>query len=246
MSKVSIVTISQHTRFPVLQLCLQHILKQTVQPMEWVIVDGSKSEADAVLHGQHIATLQAPFPIQYIAYQGDTKLGGLRNRGNVACKGDITVCMDDDDYYPPNRIQHVLEQFKRYPNYNIAGCSNVLLYDYGLHRLYQCVGFHANHGTNNTFAWRASYIKNHKHDPTKSNAEEASFCNEFTEKIIPLDPKSTVIVSSHTANTFDKRSLIQNNPRFTLIPHPAVFAIIPEDVYKQYDEYFEQRSKEKK
>ena len=243
MTKVSIVTISQHTRFTVLELCLQHILAQTVQPFEWVIVDGSKTEEDAKIHGTNIATLVAPFTIHYIPYLDETKLGGLRNRGNVACKGDIIVCMDDDDYYPTNRIQHVLEQFKRYPTYQIAGCSNVLLYDYSLHRLYQCIGFHANHGTNNTFAWRANYIKNHTHDPSKSNAEEASFTNEFTEKIIPLDPKSTVIVSSHTANTFDKRSLIQNNPRFKLIPHPAVFAIMPEHIYKQYDEYFRNKTK---
>jgi glycosyltransferase involved in cell wall biosynthesis len=243
--KISIVTISQHTRFPVLQLLVKHILAQTIQPNEWVIVEGSKSKEDAELHGANIATLSTPFPIVYIPYQGDTKLGELRNRGNVACTGDITVCMDDDDYYPPNRIQHVVEQFKKYPQAEIAGCSNVLLYEYSLHKFYQCVGFHANHGTNNTFAWRSSFIKKHRHDPTKSNAEEASFTNEFTEKMIPLDPKSTVIVSSHTANTFDKRNLIQNNPRFKLLPHSAIYGIIPEEVYKQYDEFFASRNKEK-
>jgi glycosyltransferase involved in cell wall biosynthesis len=241
--KVSIVTISQHRRFPVLQMLVKHILAQTVQPNEWVIVEGSKNAEDAALHAANIATLSLPFPIHYLPFQEGLKLGGLRNRGNQACTCDITVCMDDDDYYPPNRIEHVLDRFRKYPQMNIAGCSNVLVYDYSLKRLYQCTGFHANHGTNNTLAWRTSYVKTHQHDPSKSNAEEESFCSGFKEKMITLDPSSTVIVSSHTINTFDKQDLLQNNPRFKLIPHSALFGIMPEEVHKEYVAFFESMKK---
>lgn len=236
--KVSIVTISQYRRFPVLKLLVKHLLAQTVQPTEWVIVEGSKNPFDAVIHAADIATLETPFPIRYLPYQDGLKLGGLRNRGNQACTGDITICMDDDDYYPPNRIQHVLDQFRKHPQHNIAGCSNVLVYDYSLKRLYQCTGFHANHATNNTMAWRTSYVKDHQHDPEKSNAEEESFCNGFSEKMVTLDPSSTVIVSSHTINTFDKQDLLQNNPRFKLLPHTALYSVMPEEIHKKYVECF--------
>ena len=239
--KVSVITISQHGRFPLLQLLLQHIQKQTVQTDEWVIVEGSKTPEDAALHKENIATLVATFPIRYLPYDGPVKLGGLRNRGNKACKGDIIICMDDDDYYPIDRIHHVLEQFRKYPNINIAGCSNVLLYDYSSKKLYQCVGFHGNHSTNNAMAWRSSYLTYHQHDDSKSNAEEASFTNSFSEKMIPLHPLKTVIVSSHTINTFDKRSLIESNPRFMLLPHSALYTIMPEAVHKIYSDFFEMK-----
>ena len=34
----------------------------------------------------------------YVKREKQVKLGELRNIGNNKCKGDITVCMDDDDF----------------------------------------------------------------------------------------------------------------------------------------------------
>ena len=238
---VSVVTISQRGRFPVLKILVKILLSQTIKPNEWVIVEGSKNEEDAKLHAEDIATIKVPFTLRYLPYEAGLKLGGLRNRGNEACKSDIIVCMDDDDFYPSDRIEHVVEQFRRNPSINIAGCSNVLLYDYSSKTMYQCIGFHGNHSTNNAMAWRSIYLKTHKHDPEKSNAEEASFTNQFVENMIPLEPTKTVIVSSHTNNTFDKRNLIQFNPRFKVIAHSALYAMMPEAFYQEYLEFFEKQ-----
>jgi glycosyltransferase involved in cell wall biosynthesis len=236
--KISVVTISQRGRFPTLQILVKHLLSQTIKPHEWVIVEGSKTEEDAALHAADIATIHVPFTVNYVPYKPGLKLGALRNRGNQACTGDITICMDDDDFYPTDRIQHVMEQFKKHPTLNIAGCTNVLLYDYTNKVFYQCIGFHPNHATNNTMAWRTKYIKTHRHDDEKSNAEEASFTNQFSEPMIPLTPTKTVIVSSHTSNTFDKRNLVKCNPRFIMIPHSAIHKLIPDDIYNEYSSFF--------
>jgi glycosyltransferase involved in cell wall biosynthesis len=40
-------------------------------------------------------------------------LGDNRNRGNQVVTGDIIVCMDDDDYYPPTRISHAVEELNK-------------------------------------------------------------------------------------------------------------------------------------
>ena len=61
------------------------------------------------------------------------KLSELRNKGNKVCKGDITVCMDDDDYYPNDRVSHAVEKLSS-SKAKIAGCSGVLIYDYFLEK----------------------------------------------------------------------------------------------------------------
>ena len=37
-------------------------------------------------------------------------LGAKRNFMHDKCKGSIIVYMDDDDYYPPDRISHAVEK----------------------------------------------------------------------------------------------------------------------------------------
>lgn len=240
--KISVVTVSQNGRFPMLKLLVGHLLNQTTKPTEWVIVEGSRTKEDADAHAANIATIKVPFSLVYLPYVPGLKLGGLRNRGNKACTGDITVCMDDDDFYPNDRIQHVVEQFRKYPKMNIAGCSNVLMYMFQSKEFYQFVGFHANHSTNNGMAWRKAYLFDHKHDDNASNAEEASFTNNFSEPMIPLTPTKTVIISGHYNNTFDKRKIVECNSRYTLLPHSAIFHIIPEPIYKEYYDFFNSKA----
>ena len=86
--------------------------------IEWVIVEGSQSRKDAEESCRNlsgfIAEIQpnSHFNIVYIEYSGH-KLGGLRNLGNENCNGDIIVCMDDDDYYPPTRVEEVVTKLHR-------------------------------------------------------------------------------------------------------------------------------------
>ena len=50
--------------------------------------------------------------IIYIEYSGKA-LSDLRNIGNNKCSGDIIVCMDDDDYYPVERVSHAVDALKK-------------------------------------------------------------------------------------------------------------------------------------
>ena len=81
--------------------------------IEWVIIEGSKNENDKILNQKEIEALKVnsglSFPIVYIDNTFGKKLGELRNIGNKTCKGDITVCMDDDDYYPSSRVNHAVK-----------------------------------------------------------------------------------------------------------------------------------------
>ena len=140
---VSIVTITQFKRFPCLLILRDLIKDQTYDNIiQWVLVEGSKNESDAKLNSENISKLkedlQLELELTYIPWQKGIKLGELRNRGNKACTGDITVVMDDDDYYFPERVEHAVDKLT-HSNCNIAGVSAVMIYDYFLEKLYKFI-----------------------------------------------------------------------------------------------------------
>lgn len=238
---VSIVTITQITRFDCLLILKEIIEEQTYKNiLEWVIVEGSKTEEDAKLNKHNIEQLQekTKIKIKYVEYDGNTILGYLRNKSNDACSGDYIVCMDDDDYYFKERIEHAVNMLKTSKNL-IAGCSGCMFYDYILDKQFKSKTLNENHSTNNCFAYKKEYLKNHRYDNTKTFAEEASFTNTFTEPMCQLNYKKTIIVSSHSLNTFNKRKILLDG----MLGRGAIDEIapsIPNKYYKLYKNLFRQ------
>ena len=211
---VSIITVTQIKRKDTIRILADLIKCQTYKNIiQWVIVEGSNNKDDALTNGEYIKELiednkDVSFAIDYIPYEitKDMKLGNLRNTGNKSCTGDITVCMDDDDYYPPTRVEHVVKKFSE-SKYLLAGCSDKYLYDYCLKRLYKFKPYGPFHSTNDCMAWKKEYLLNNSHDPNVNCAEEYSFTQKFSQPMIQLDPEHTIISSSHTQNTFNKKEI---------------------------------------
>ena len=228
-STVSIVTITQLKRFACLEILKDIIKAQTYeQIIEWVIVEGSKTAEDAALNATNIQRLKESSDLKlqiiYLEKKPGEKLGALRNKGNRACSGDITVVMDDDDYYPENRVSHAVEKLEG-SNKLIAGCSAMYIYDYVLEKLCKFNGFGENHSINSCFAWKKKYLEKHSHDDSREAGEEPSFTSDFKEPMIQLDADKTVVQSSHSQNTFNKRELITGsvtkiNPSIVEITKP--------------------------
>ena len=209
---VSIVTITQLKRFPCIQILKDMIKSQTYQNIiEWVIVEGSPLELEWDENSSNIQKLkddpEFKIPIIYLEKKAGEKLGALRNKGNKACSGEITVVMDDDDYYPVERVEHAVETLVGTPLL-IAGCSDMLIYDYTLEKLCKFKKFGEYHSVNSCFAWKKAYLEKYSHDETKDTGEEPSFTNNFKEPLIQLDANKTIVQSSHMTNTYNKRELI--------------------------------------
>jgi glycosyltransferase involved in cell wall biosynthesis len=209
---VSVLTITQHVRFDCIKILYQMIQKQTYQNItEWVLVEGSQKKTDAIENKKNIQLFineiksKVNFKINYIEYSGK-KLGGLRNLGNNTCVGDIIVCMDDDDYYPPERVEEAVNKLSN-SKCLIGGVSDVYLYDFFMDKLYKFKGFMDFHSTNNCMAYKKEYLLNHQHNPEIEVGEERSFTLEFTTPLVKLDSRKTIIAISHNFNTFNKREL---------------------------------------
>jgi len=209
---VSIVTITQLKRFPCIEVLKDMIKAQTYKNIiEWVIVEGSPLELEWDENASNIQKLKddPEFKIQivYLEKKAGEKLGALRNKGNKACSGEITVVMDDDDYYPAERVQHAVDTLVGSPLL-IAGCSDMFIYDYTLEKLCKFKKFGEYHSVNSCFAWKKAYLEKHSHDETKDTGEEPSFTNNFKEPLVQLDSSKTIVQSSHLTNTYNKRELI--------------------------------------
>ena len=215
MTSVSLLTITQFKRQASLLLLRDLILDQDYPHLlEWILVEGSPTSEEAKANEIFCRALEAEgLPIRYIPGSGDP-IGLLRNRANEAALGDVRVVLDDDDYYPPERVRHAVESLASSKK-QIAGCSPMLLFDYSSDRLFQFKSFGKNHSVASCMAWTSAYKG--VCDPTARFAEESSFTDGFREPMVQLDPEKTIVQSSHSQNTFSKKGLIATGLGKTLV-----------------------------
>jgi hypothetical protein len=131
--------------------------------------------------------------------------------------------MDDDDYYPPERIAHAVERLEQNKSALCAGSSEIYIYFKHIQKMIQCGPYGPNHATAGTFAFRRELLKITKYDEHAAIAEERAFLKEYTIPFVQLDPLKTILVFSHEHNTFDKRKMLDN-------PHPDYLKESPKTV----------------
>ena len=175
--------------------------------MEWIIIDDGTDK---------IEDLVASHPnVKYFKSSEKMTLGKKRNLMHANSCGDIIVYMDDDDYYPPERVSHAVESLMANPNILCAGSSEIYIYFKHLGSLMQFGPYGPNHATAGTFAFRRELLMHTKYNDDACLAEERFFLKDYTIPMLQLDPTKVILVFSHDHNTFDKRKLLVNaNPTF--------------------------------
>jgi glycosyltransferase involved in cell wall biosynthesis len=172
--------------------------------MEWIIIDdGTDKIGDLVTHIPQV---------KYYAYNQKMFLGKKRNLMHDKSKGDIIVYMDDDDYYPPDRVSHAVERLMKTPSALCAGSSEIYIYFKHIQKLYQFGPYRDNHSTAGTFAFKRELLKITRYEDNAALAEEKHFLKNYTIPFVQLDPMKSILVFSHEHNTFDKRRLLEDNP----------------------------------
>jgi glycosyltransferase involved in cell wall biosynthesis len=178
--------------------------------MEWIIIDDGSDKIEDLIKSYNIPQ------IKYIKLPSKISLGQKRNMMHNHATGSIIVYMDDDDYYPPERVSHAVETLQANPKAMIAGSSEMYVYFKHINKMYQSGPFNQNHATAATFAFRVELLKDTKYEDHAALAEEKVFLKNYTVPMAQLDPLKTILVFSHNQNTFDKRSLLEmgQNPTF--------------------------------
>jgi len=185
--------------------------------IEWIIVDDGTDKIKDLIETSNIPN------IRYFEIEKKMSLGEKRNYMHKHVKGDIIVYMDDDDYYPPDRISHAVERLESNKTALCAGSSEIYIYFKHIQKMIQCGPYGPNHATAGTFAFRKELLKITRYEDHAAVAEERAFLKDYTIPFVQLDPMKSILVFSHEHNTFDKRKMLDN-------PHPDYFKESPKTV----------------
>lgn len=236
---VSVCTPTYNRRpfIPIAIQCFQH---QTYPQdrMEWIIVDdGTDSVEDLVSHIPNV---------KYYRIDEKMTLGQKRNFMNRKTIGDILVYMDDDDYYPPERVAHAVASLSK-TKALCAGSSAMFIYFNHIQKMYQFGPYGPNHATAATFAFKRELLTRTRFDENSSVAEEKTFLKEYTIPFVQLDPMKTIVVFSHSQNSFDKKELLKSLPNPTIhethitpadiVKEPAIYKFFMDDLEDVLAEY---------
>jgi len=218
-------TFNRRPFIPSLIKCFQ---SQTypMDKIEWIIVDdGTDKIEDLVAHIPQV---------KYFKYDERMYLGRKRNAMHDKCNGEIIVYMDDDDYYPPERISHAVETLMKNPQAMCAGSSEMNIYFKHIQTMYQFGPYNKTHATAATFAFRRELLKEARYDDATAVAEEKAFLKNYTVPFVQLDTTKTILVFSHVHNSFDKKVLLETPNSFINISARTVDDFIQDPELKKF------------
>ena len=174
--------------------------------IEWIIVDDGFDPIEDLVK-------DIPF-VKYIKVDNKMPLGKKRNYMHEMCSfkndNDIIVYIDDDDYYPTNRVSHAVNKLTNCSAL-CAGSSEIYIWFNTLNKMYRFGPYGPNHSTAGTFAFKRLLLKDTHYEDHAVLAEEKYFLKDYTVPFVQLDPLKTILVFSHEQNTFDKRKLIDTS-----------------------------------
>jgi hypothetical protein len=112
--------------------------------------------------------------------------------------------------------------------------------------MYQFGPYGEKHSTAATFAFRRELLKQTQYDNDACLAEEKQFLKNYTIPLVQLDPMKSILVFSHTHNSFDKKMLLENKEkdRFIKLSDKKVDDFVKDPSIKHFimvtiDEYLE-------
>ena len=205
LPKVSICTPTFNRR-PFIPMMIECFNNQTYpkDKIEWIIVDDGTDKIEDLV-------LDIP-QVKYFYYPEKLTLGKKRNIMHEKTTCEIIIYMDDDDYYPPERISHAVETLQNNPQALCAGSSEMYIYFKHIQKMYQFGPYKENHSTAATFAFRRELLKQTSYDDNACLAEETHFLKNYTIPFVQLNPLKSILVFSHNHNSFDKKILLDGPP----------------------------------
>jgi glycosyltransferase involved in cell wall biosynthesis len=210
---VSIITPTYQRRAFFPALVYMYVYQQyPLDKIEFIMYDDSKNNSEVYLRGLFDKYCRAmgkdPSLINF-RYEHSTErvpLGKKRNWLNDNSRGEIIICFDDDDYYPPNKVKRtVCRMNASSPPALISGSSEMLIYFSDDETIRKVGPYGTTHCTNGTMAYRREYLLTHRYGDDKEQSEEKDFMNGYDTPVLQLDPRVTILCIAHGRNTVNKR-----------------------------------------
>lgn len=208
--------------------------------IEWIIVDDGTDKVEDILLDEKTRSMLGEITIRYFYVDKKMDLGKKRNMMHEKCcfKGDedIIVYMDDDDYYPSERVSHSVKKLTQDKKALCGGSSELFLWFNVLNKMYKFGPYGPNHATAGTFAFKRKLLKDTSYENDAVLAEEKHFLKNYTIPFVQFDPFKTILVVSHEQNTFDKKKLLSSKNKFVKESSIDVKQFIPDKEQKIFYE----------
>ena len=180
---------------------------QTMKPDHWIVLDNTPGEGG--WKPSELVTLHA--------HTEPLTIAQMRNKClelALETKCGFIVFWDDDDYYPPTRIQTGVEALQANPTADIAGSSFMHVMLTELNVLMSVGPYQDKHATAATWTLRRRYALNNTFDVTRTFGEEHSFTHGWNANLIQVDADKTIVVMGHKGNTVSKTQLFWDPDKF--------------------------------
>jgi glycosyltransferase involved in cell wall biosynthesis len=194
-------TFNRRPFIPFIKKCIE-LQTYPKSRIEWIIIDDG---TDPI--GNLVADIEY---VKYFYYPEKMLLGKKRNLMHKKCSGDIIVYMDDDDYYPKDRVSHAVETLLQNPGFLVAGSSEMHIYFDSRNTVYQCGPYKDYHATAATFAFKKELLLETSYNEDNALAEERHFLKNYTIPLKQLDTQKSIMVFSHKHNSLNKEKLLEN------------------------------------
>lgn len=186
--------------------------------IEWIIIDDGTDKIEDIFQDEKTKSMLQDITVRYFYVGEKMDLGAKRNLMHEKCTfrndEDIIVYMDDDDYYPPERVSHSVKKLTQDKKALCGGSSELFLWFNVLNKMYKFGPYGPNHATAGTFAFKRKLLKDTSYENVAVLAEEKHFLKNYTIPFVQFDPFKTILVVSHEQNTFDKKKLLSHQNKF--------------------------------
>lgn len=128
LPSVSIIT-PTHNRFYLFHLAIRNFCKTDYpkDKIEWIIVDDStqnREEMTQLIEENNNGKNGTIKHIKLYDLKKKKTIGDKRNIAVENCSNDIIICMDDDDYYPPQSVKVRVASLEHL-NCGVVGCASL-------------------------------------------------------------------------------------------------------------------------
>ncbi|WDB91995.1 glycosyltransferase [Escherichia albertii] len=169
---------------------------------ELVILDDSPQSHQHIIDRLTDGTPKV-FNIRYIHHPEKLPLGKKRNMLNDLASGEYILCMDDDGYYPADKISWTITMMQKHRAL-ISGSDQIPIWYSHINRIFKSRSFGPRNILNGTFCYHRNYLKKHRYDDDCNLGEEKSFTDNFSVNPLQLPGERAILCISHSHNTFDK------------------------------------------
>ena len=180
----------------------------------WIIVDNSSEDDKS---WKDVQKMSFDFPVIYIRINEKKPIGAIRNiliTEALKLNTKYIAFWDDDDYYPPQRIQKSVEALENDNSKGIVGCEIMPVFIAQDNLLMEVGPYGTNHATASCWLFRSSIAKDRKFNDADVKAEEGAFTQDWTLPMAMIPHTDLILVIGHSHNTVNKRQMVPDPSRF--------------------------------